>query len=53
MVGASNAYNQVIEKDLGYFNGSYQNRPVPAGRMSPRTAMIVATILTSWNLYCI
>jgi protoheme IX farnesyltransferase len=46
MVGASNAYNQVIEKDLDSLMDRTKNRPVPSGRMSPRTALIVATVLT-------
>ena len=46
MVGASNAYNQVIEKDLDALMKRTQNRPIPAGRMSVKTAMTVAIILT-------
>ncbi|MGO4820413.1 MULTISPECIES: heme o synthase [unclassified Flavobacterium] len=46
MVGASNAYNQVIEKDLDILMDRTKNRPVPSGRMSPRTALIVASLLT-------
>ena len=46
MVGASNAYNQVIEKDLDVLMDRTKNRPVPSGRMSPNTALIVATLLT-------
>src|SRR5436190_8904097 len=46
MVGASNAFNQVIEKDLDKLMDRTKNRPVPAGRMSPNTALIIATLLT-------
>ena len=46
MVGASNAYNQVIEKDLDALMKRTQNRPIPAGRMSVKTAMTVAIVLT-------
>ncbi len=46
MVGASNAYNQVIEKDLDALMDRTKNRPVPAGRMAPNVALIVASILT-------
>lgn len=46
MVGASNAFNQVIEKDLDALMDRTKNRPVPAGRMSPNTALLIATILT-------
>ncbi|MDX1364271.1 heme o synthase [Arenibacter latericius] len=46
MVGASNAYNQVIEKDLDALMKRTKNRPIPAGRMSVSTAMIIAVVLT-------
>jgi len=46
MVGASNAYNQVIEKDLDKLMDRTKNRPVPSGRMSPNMALFVASLLT-------
>lgn len=46
MVGASNAYNQVIEKDLDALMDRTKNRPVASGRMSPRLALLVASLLT-------
>ena len=46
MVGASNAYNQVIEKDLDALMDRTKNRPVPAGRMTPNTALFIASLLT-------
>jgi heme o synthase len=46
MVGASNAYNQVIEKDLDALMDRTKNRPVASGRMSPNRALFVASILT-------
>jgi protoheme IX farnesyltransferase len=46
MVGASNAYNQVIEKDLDALMDRTKNRPVPAGRMSPSLALVIASFLT-------
>ncbi|CDF77953.1 protoheme IX farnesyltransferase CO X10-CtaB [Formosa agariphila KMM 3901] len=46
MVGASNAYNQIIEKDLDILMDRTKNRPVPAGRMSVNTAFIIATAFT-------
>ncbi|MCM4169308.1 protoheme IX farnesyltransferase [Arenibacter sp. H213] len=46
MVGASNAYNQVIEKDLDALMDRTKNRPIPAGRMSVTTAMTIAVSLT-------
>jgi len=46
MVGASNAFNQVIEKDLDALMDRTKNRPVPSGRMSSRSALVIAGILT-------
>ncbi|WP_185964600.1 heme o synthase [Flavobacterium sp. GT3R68] len=46
MVGASNAFNQVIEKDLDILMDRTKNRPVPSGRMSVNSALAIATILT-------
>lgn len=46
MVGASNAFNQVIEKDLDALMDRTKNRPIPAGRMAPNTALIIACLLT-------
>lgn len=46
MVGASNAFNQVIEKDLDALMDRTKNRPVPSGRMTPNTALLVASLLT-------
>lgn len=56
MVGASNAYNQIIERDLDALMDRTKNRPVPAGRMSVNTAFAVAvtfTILGVATLYVI
>ncbi|WP_298237707.1 heme o synthase [uncultured Algibacter sp.] len=46
MVGASNAFNQIIEKDLDALMNRTKNRPIPAGRMSVNTAFVIATIFT-------
>ena len=46
MVGASNAFNQVIEKDIDALMKRTQNRPLPSGRMKSSTALIIATIFT-------
>lgn len=46
MVGASNAFNQVIEKDLDTLMDRTKNRPVPAGRMSSTVALVIASLLT-------
>lgn len=46
MVGASNAFNQIIEKDLDGLMKRTQNRPLPSGRMPTSTAWVTAVILT-------
>ena len=46
MVGASNAFNQVIEKDLDKLMDRTKNRPVPSGRMTPGVALAIAILLT-------
>jgi len=46
MVGASNAFNQVIEKDLDALMDRTKDRPVPAGRMSGSSALVLASVLT-------
>lgn len=53
MVGASNAFNQVIEKDLDALMNRTKNRPIPAGRMSVNTAMVIAVVLTIVGLVCL
>lgn len=50
MVGASNAFNQIIEKDLDALMDRTKDRPVPAGRMSVNTAFAIATIFTILGL---
>lgn len=51
MVGASNAFNQVIEKDLDALMDRTKNRPVPSGRMSSSTALVIASLLTIVGIY--
>ena len=46
MVGASNAFNQIIERDLDAKMNRTKNRPIPAGRMSVTTAFIIASLFT-------
>nr|WP_297308641.1 heme o synthase [uncultured Flavobacterium sp.] len=46
MVGASNVYNQIIEKDLDAKMDRTKNRPVASGRVSPKTALAMAIALT-------
>jgi len=46
MVGASNVFNQIIERDLDALMERTKDRPIPAGRMSVKFAFILASILT-------
>ena len=45
MVGASNAFNQIIERDTDKLMKRTQNRPIPAGRMTVTTAFTIAVLL--------
>lgn len=42
MVGASNAFNQIIEKDIDKLMMRTKNRPLPTGRMSVKQAFVIA-----------
>jgi protoheme IX farnesyltransferase len=46
MVGASNAFNQIIEKNLDAKMKRTKNRPLPSGTMTTSTAFLIATSLT-------
>lgn len=46
MVGASNAFNQIIEIEPDKLMKRTMNRPLPTGRMSVKTAMTIAVICT-------
>lgn len=46
MVGASNVYNQIIEKDLDAKMDRTKNRPIASGRVTTRAAFILASVLT-------
>lgn len=46
MVGASNVFNQIMERDLDSLMDRTKNRPIPAGTMSVTTALSIAIILT-------
>jgi len=46
MVGASNAFNQIIEKDTDAIMQRTKNRPLPTGRMSVNFAMFIAILFT-------
>lgn len=46
MVGASNTFNQIIERDLDLLMDRTKNRPIAAGRISVNKAFVIASILT-------
>lgn len=46
MVGASNAYNQIIERHLDAKMHRTKNRPIPSGRMSVAVALTIAIVMT-------
>ncbi len=45
IVGAANAFNCFMERDLDRFMARTANRPLPAGRMEPAVALIFALVL--------
>jgi protoheme IX farnesyltransferase len=51
MVGASNAFNQWIEKEKDALMVRTKNRPLPTGRMNNLTALIIASLLTLVGIY--
>ncbi|MDB9976947.1 UbiA family prenyltransferase, partial [Flavobacteriaceae bacterium] len=46
MVGASNSFNQIIEKDIDVLMDRTKNRPIPSKKMSVSTAFYISIILT-------
>ena len=46
MVGASNAFNQIIERNTDALMKRTKSRPIPAGRMSVNTALVIAILFT-------
>ncbi|MDR0228399.1 MAG: heme o synthase [Flavobacteriaceae bacterium] len=46
MVGASNVFNQIIERDLDAKMNRTMNRPIASGRVKPSSAFILACTLT-------
>lgn len=51
MVGASNAFNQIMERKLDALMKRTKNRPIPAGRVSVQKALISAVIMTGIGVY--
>ncbi len=50
MVGASNAFNQVIEKKFDGLMKRTLSRPLPSGSMSTKTALIIAFVFTALGI---
>ena len=46
MVGASNIFNQIIERDLDALMDRTKDRPIPAGRMQVNSALVLGIALT-------
>ncbi|MFT4673455.1 MAG: protoheme IX farnesyltransferase [Saprospiraceae bacterium] len=46
MVGASNVYNQIMERDLDILMDRTKNRPIPVGSISVSAALSLAIVLT-------
>lgn len=50
VTGASNAFNQIIEKDLDKLMTRTATRPLPEGRMSLTEAIIAATLMAATGI---
>lgn len=50
MVGASNVFNQIIEKDLDALMDRTKNRPLPSGTITKQNAFILGVVLTVLGL---
>ncbi|WP_374106913.1 heme o synthase [Flavobacterium litorale] len=50
MVGASNVFNQIIEKDLDALMDRTKSRPLPSGKISVRNAFALGVALTILGL---
>ena len=46
MVGASNSFNQIIERDIDALMDRTKNRPIPSNKISVNTAFYISIILT-------
>ncbi|TVR39955.1 MAG: protoheme IX farnesyltransferase [Cryomorphaceae bacterium] len=53
VTGASNAYNQAIEHNLDGMMDRTQKRPIPAGRMTVRESILIASIFAILGLACL
>lgn len=50
MVGASNVFNQIVEKDIDKLMDRTKNRPLPTGIISKQNAFILGLVLTILGL---
>ena len=53
IVGASNSFNQIIEKDKDILMDRTKNRPLPAKEITTQTAFWVSVFLTLIGLLCL
>lgn len=53
MVGASNVYNQIIERNLDRLMNRTRNRPIPAGRVNVTFALVLAVGMTIVGVVCL
>jgi len=51
LVGSSNVFNQIIEKDLDALMKRTQNRPLPTGRVSVQNAWIYGVLMALSGIY--
>nr|WP_042245924.1 heme o synthase [Nonlabens ulvanivorans] len=51
LVGSSNVFNQIIEKDLDALMKRTRNRPLPTGRISVSTAWVYGLIMAFSGIY--
>lgn len=51
LVGSSNVFNQIIEKDLDALMKRTRNRPLPTGRISVSTAWVYGLIMALSGIY--
>lgn len=51
LVGSSNIFNQIIEKDLDALMKRTQNRPLPTGRVSVQNAWIYGVLMALSGIY--
>lgn len=50
MVGASNVFNQIIERNLDALMDRTKNRPLPSNKVSSKNAFIIGSLLTIMGL---